>query len=149
MAAPRPAHPTTALAVAVVALGAGLSGCTSTSVLTLGVGDCLHAADLERGESVSDIVTVPCDEPHDAEIFASRDLPAGDYPGLDGVRAEAENFCLPEFESFVGIAYLESELDVYPLLPTSDSWEQEDDRTILCIAVAPEDVTGTLEGAER
>ena len=149
MAAPRPAHRTAAVTLGALALAVGVGGCTSTSVLTLGVGDCLHSADLERGESVSDVATVPCEEPHDAEIFAATTLPAGDYPGLESLRTEAENYCLPEFETFAGLPYLSSELDVYPLLPTSDSWEQEGDRTILCIAVAPEDVTGTLEGAQR
>ena len=146
MAVPRPAPTMVPIVVALSA--AAMTACSSTSVLTLDVGDCLNADDL-RGNSVSDVAKVPCDEPHDAEIFAKLDLPEGDYPGIDEVRATAENFCLPEFEEFAGRPYLESDLDVYPLLPTQDSWVSEDDREILCIVVAPEDVTGTLEGSDR
>ncbi len=134
--------------VAAIVLVAGATACSDTSVLNLEVGDCLDSADLV-GDSVSDVVTVPCDEPHDAEIFAELELPPGEYPGLDAVRAEAEDFCLPKLEEFVGVSILESELDVYPLLPTPDSWEADDDRVILCIAAAPENVTGTLEGSQR
>jgi hypothetical protein len=133
---------------AIVLLAGVVTACTSTSVLDLSVGDCIDSEDL-AGDSVSDVVTVPCDEPHDAEIFAELELPEGDYPGIDEVRAAAEDFCLPELEEFVGTPLLESDLDVYPLLPTADSWTADDDRLILCIVVAPEDVTGTLEGSER
>lgn len=137
-----------ALAGAALLVAVGATACTDTSVLTLRVGDCLDSVDL-AGDSVSDVVTIPCDEPHDAEIFADLELPDGRYPGIDEVRTAAEDFCLPALEEFVGIPLLESELDVYPLLPTVDSWTADDDRVILCIAVAPQDVTGTLEGSGR
>lgn len=129
-------------------VGAGLTACASTSVLTLSVGDCLRSADLAAGQ-VSDVATVACSEPHDAEIFAELSLPDGDYPGIQGVRSAAENFCLPALTEWVGVSYLDSDLEVYPLLPTEDSWTGEDDRVILCIAVVSEDVTGTLEGSAR
>lgn len=135
------------LAVPLLSAG-GLGGCASTSVLSLEVGDCLRSSDF-AGEEVSDIPRVSCSDPHDAEVFAATELPEGDYPGITAVRAAAEDFCLPAFEPFAGITYLDSELNVYPLFPTEDSWNTLDDREILCIVVAPEDVTGTLEGWGR
>ncbi len=123
------------------------AACGSTSVLSLEVGDCLRSADLEAEPGVD--VAVDCGDPHDAEIFAATELPVGDYPGIDFLRAAADDHCLPLFEDFVGIGFLNSELDVYPLLPSEDSWNSSDDRTILCVLVAPEDVTGSLEGVAR
>ncbi len=136
-----------ALAVPALAL-AGLAGCSSTSVLDLEVGDCLES-DAFAGSEISDIATISCAEPHDAEIYSAMELPEGDYPGVEAVRSEAEDYCLPAFDDFAGIGYLDSELVVYPLFPTEGSWNEQDDREILCIVVAPEDVTGTLEGAAR
>lgn len=139
--------------VAATLVAAGLvataaTACRSTSVLDLTVGDCLRRSDLQP-EQIENIATVSCGDPHDAEIFASTQLPEGDYPGELAVRTAAEDFCLPEFETFVGISYLDSELEVYPLMPTEDGWNSLDDREILCIVVSPTDVTGTLEGAAR
>lgn len=137
-----------AAAAATVLTLAAAAGCSSSSVLDLQVGDCLSSADF-TGEEVSTLPTVRCSEPHDAEIFAATELPEGEYPGVEAVRLAAEDFCLPAFEEFVGISYVDSELAVYPLFPTEDSWASDDDREILCIVVAPEDVTDTLEGAAR
>jgi hypothetical protein len=138
--------------VAVVLAGLSLvllpvAGCGARGVLELQVGDCLHSSDL-RAEPAVD-VAVDCGEPHDAEIFAATQMPDGPYPGLEAVRAAADDFCLPLFADFVGIEYLDSDLDVYPLLPTEDGWNSAGDREILCVLVAPEDVTGTLEGSAR
>lgn len=120
---------------------------SEAGVLTITVGDCLDAASL--GEEVETVATIPCGEPHDSEIFAATLLPDGDYPGDDVVWEEAVDYCLPEFDRFVGVAFEESELDVFPLYPTEGSWNLADDREVLCIVVAPEPVTGTLRGAAR
>jgi hypothetical protein len=138
--------------VAVVLAGlalvlAPLAGCGSRGVLELKVGDCLRASDL-RAEPAVD-VAVDCEQPHDAEIYAATELPDGPYPGVEAMRAAADDFCLPLFAAFVGTDYLASELDVYPLLPSEDGWNSAGDREILCVLVAPEDVTGTLEASAR
>jgi len=133
----------------VVAVPAGtlLTACGTGSVLDLGVGDCLRAADLSAAPPVD--VAIDCSEPHDAEIFASTEMPDGPYPGIDALRVAADDYCLPRFEEFVGVSYLDSELDAYPLLPSEDTWNSAGDREILCVLVAPEDVTGTLRDAAR
>lgn len=133
----------------VVAVPAGtlLAACGTGSVLDLGVGDCLRAADLSAAPPVE--VAIDCAEPHDAEIFASTEMPDGPYPGIDALRAAADDYCLPRFEEFVGVSYLDSVLDAYPLLPSEDTWNSAGDREILCVLVAPEDVTGTLRDAAR
>lgn len=124
-----------------------LGACTSTNVLALGVGDCLQSDVLEG--DVSDVAVVPCSDPHDAEVYAILGLTGEGYPGIEAVSTAAEEFCLPEFEQFVGVSYPDSEIVVYPLLPTQDSWTEQGDRDILCIAVAPEPVQGSLKDAGR
>jgi hypothetical protein len=143
---PRPRRVAAVTAVAALAAG-GVGGCSSGTVLELEVGDCLHSSDL-RAEAVVD-VAVDCSEPHDAEIFAATELPDGDYPGVEAVRTAAYDYCLPLFDGFVGVPYLSSDLDVYPLLPSEDSWTSAGDREILCVIVAPEDVTQTLANSQR
>jgi hypothetical protein len=147
MASGRRTRAAAALGVAGM-MATGLGACSSTSVLALSVGDCFASEDVV-GSEISDLATVSCEEPHDAEIFASIELDEGEYPGADAVLAAAEDFCLPRFDEWAGISYLDSDLDVYPIYPTADSWNSQDDRTILCTAVAPEDVTGSLEGVGR
>ena len=133
--------------VVAVQAGALLTACGTGSVLDLEVGDCLRSADLSAAPAVD--VALDCAEPHDAEIFASTEMPDGPYPGIDALREAADDFCLPRFEEFVGVAYLDSDLEAYPLLPSEDTWNSAGDREILCVLVAPEDVTGTLEGSAR
>ena len=143
----RTGQPTITAAALVAATLVGLAGCAEPSVLTVSVGDCLASADLASGQ-VSDVTPVPCSDEHDAEVYAELALPDGEYPGLASVRAAAENYCLPQLEEFVGVPYLSSDLDASPLLPTSESWAAGD-RTVSCIVVAPENVTGTLKGSNR
>lgn len=121
---------------------------SEADVFTLAVGDCLDSAEL--GEEVETVPTVPCDEPHDTEIFASTQLPDGDFPGDDAVFAAADEFCLPEFESFIGLPYDSSEIYYQPLTPAQVGWEELGDREVLCMAVDEAGgVTGTLQGANR
>ena len=64
---------------------------------------------------------------------------------------ETANACGPAFDTFVGLAYEDSTLDIYQLFPTEDTWEQLDDRLISCLIYDPSnpEVTGTLAGAAR
>ncbi|MFC4556249.1 septum formation family protein [Georgenia faecalis] len=123
-----------------------LAGCSGSSVLELEVGDCLRSPDLEA-EEVSTVETLECSEPHDAEVYAELTFDGDEYPGTSTVQADSEEFCLAEFEPYVGIAYEESEIYMTTMYPTEESWDQADDRTALCILLPQEDVTESLEGA--
>lgn len=151
---------------AVVAVGVTVSGCSAllgpaepvrddetgeiteaseADVLALRVGDCLGPNDLEG--DIESVATTPCSEPHGQEIYASTVLPEGDYP--EDIEALADDFCMGEFEGFVGLSYEESELYLAPMYPLQAGWESLDDREVLCLISAEEDVTGTLKGAAR
>ncbi len=118
------------------------------------VGDCFNEPaggvsedELQEIESIS---AVPCDQPHDGEVFHDFQLPDGDYPGDDAVLEAAAEECIGQFDGFVGMAYDDSALDAYPITPTEDSWNQVDDRTVSCVVFDPAgQATGSLRGAAR
>lgn len=136
-----------ALVVGVVA-GACSDG-DSTSVFDLGVGDCFDDESLEA-EVLFDVPTVPCSEPHDNEIYFEYSMTETDYPGREATLDAADQRCLDEFEGFVGIDYFESDLDLFSIVPTQESWT-DGDRTVLCVLYALDmsQLTGSMRGAAR
>jgi len=114
---------------------------------TLKVGDCL-ASVASLGSEVTKLPVVPCDQPHEGEVFAEKTLADTDSP--DSASSTAEDFCVAQFEEFVGVPYdSETTLDVTSLYPTLTSWEQGD-RLIQCIVYDKDGgVTGTLKGSKR
>jgi hypothetical protein len=135
---------------AVLVTAALVTVACSAEVLSLEVGDCFEDPEGDQTE-VADVETVDCDEPHDNEVFHTFELPEGDFPGEDAIAEAFVAECIDDrFEAFVGTDYVESEVDVFPLTPTEDSWDRADDREVICAAYVPgERVEGTLEGSER
>ena len=112
-------------------------------VFTIAVGDCFD--DEGEGE-ISSVPIVPCDQPHDNELYYEFTLADGDYPGDDEVGTQANDGCLGAFPDFVGLAYEESTLDYFPITPTSASWSGGD-RVVQCAIYDPAGpITGTLAG---
>jgi Domain of unknown function (DUF4328)/Septum formation len=104
------------------------------------LGDCLDLPSdvtaIVTGESVDVLAaqTRPCTAPHDAEVIAVLEHPApagAAYPGEVALFDHAASVCMPEFESVVGIAFYESALDIFTVVPT-DGW-QFGDRQITCV----------------
>jgi len=114
-------------------------------------GDCFQTP---SGAVIVDIETVLCSAPHDAEVFAVVDHPAAvgePYPADGELEAFAVDACGGPFEEFVGLPYGTSVLDIYFLYPLAPRWTALDDRTIVCAAYDPADLSirGSLEGANR
>lgn len=155
---------------AALALALGLTGCSAISsllggsgaaapdrddegavatsatadVFEMAVGDCLNEP---TGTEVYEVEFVPCDQPHDYEVFAEQTLPDGDYP--TDVDTQAETFCVAEFETFIGVPYEESTISVTWFTPTAESWESGD-QLVSCIVTDPAgQSTGSLAGAAR
>lgn len=164
-----------ALAAVTVAAAVGLSGCSlinqftpasqpvrdadtgevteqvdNADVFAVRVGDCLNTSEVSSTEEVSDVPVVPCDQPHEDEVYYAYDLAEGNYPGEEAIKADAQATCVPQFTTFIGLAYEESALDYWPMYPTAGSWDGGD-REVLCVAWDPSGakVTGTLAGAAR
>jgi hypothetical protein len=121
------------------ALLVGLVACSDDDgepVIDLGasaVGTCLDFGD-EVGADVERLPEVPCEDPHTHEIFAVVDSSNETYPGFEALEAEAQAACFEPFEDYVGISAFDSELFYSWLVPTLTSWEQDDDREIVCVA---------------
>lgn len=160
-----------ALTVAIVAVaGLGLTSCSLLNQVTntterdddgqvvegnddadafsIQVGDCLNDASLSG--TVTTVPIVPCSEPHDSEAYYADDLPPGDFPGDEEIKAAADELCYGAYEPFVGIPYEESSLEFSYYMPTGDSWANLDDREILCVIYDPAgQVTGSLANAAK
>ena len=102
----------------------------TVDALDLKVGDCM--AEDSDAEEVEAVDVLPCTEPHDSEVYAAMDIEAGAYPGEEAVDTMAQDFCLAEFQPYVGTDYSVSALDVGYLTPTPTSWTLGNDREILC-----------------
>lgn len=119
----------------------------TADVFQLNVGDCMNSVDAEE---VSEVPAVPCGDPHDDEIYYEFTLPDGEFPGNDAIYEAADAECLPQFETFVGLAYEESVFDYYPYVPTEGSWNGANDRVVQCVIY--EDgvrTVGSLAGVAR
>lgn len=115
-------------------------------VFALQVGDCL--GDTGTGE-VAEVAIQPCDEPHDSEAFHAFEVEGEEFPGTEAMAAEAAQ-CQEEFEAFVGRPVDESTLEINYYAPTQQSWDEADDREILCLVYDPAGpTTGSLEGSAK
>lgn len=114
--------------------------------LSIQVGDCVNLPDSEYVESLE---ALPCADPHDAEAFEAFDMADGSYPGDDVVQDAAIFGCYDAFEPFVGKDYETSQLEMYWLYPTPETWREYDDREILCMVTSLDGskLTGSMRGA--
>jgi hypothetical protein len=122
------------------------------------VGDCVDNVVTDSASTeVESVGGVPCAQPHQAEAYHAFDLPEGDgtFPGDAAVGEQADAGCIAAFQGFVGLAYEQSALDYTWLVPTLASWDERDDREVLCFVIEPGPtgelipLTGTVAGAAR
>lgn len=106
---------------------------TVLDAFDLQVGDCFNDAGTDEVRSVE---VVPCASGHDFEVYHQFELEGGSFPGDDVIEQAWVEGCLAEFETFVGVGFDESQLDISAVFPTEASWEQLDDRVILCSVTA-------------
>jgi hypothetical protein len=140
---------------AVSSLRSQVSG-GDTDVFDLSVGDCVDdplEPESDNLVEVEAVESVPCDEPHEAEVYAVVDLPGGDsaaFPGEDSISRQADEVCFGRFEQYVGTAYEASTLAYSYYMPTSQSWD-EGDREVACLASDYEGelITGSVRGSGR
>ena len=72
------------------------------------------------------------------------------FPGNDATLESSALRCLEQFTPFVGSDFLESDLDLFPITPTAQSWD-EGDRVVYCAlyAVDLSKLTGSMRGSGR
>ena len=86
------------------------------------------------------------------EVYAIADHPremVRRIPAMTRWIPTAGATCLSEFESYVGIAYEDSRLDLSYILPVRDGWERDDDREFICFLydLNLEKLSGSMQGA--
>ncbi|WP_340696775.1 septum formation family protein [Cellulosimicrobium funkei] len=128
--------------------GGEVTEASNADVFSVQVGDCIVSSKLDDADLVESVPVVPCSEPHDAEVYAETELPAGDYPGDEAVTTSAEEFCYGAFEPFVGLPYEESAHEYWYFTPRADGWTRQGDRVVQCVLdTNGTDVTGSLQGS--
>lgn len=139
------------LVLVVVALALVATACSGdTSVFDLAVGDCFNdQADLSQTE-VSSVATVDCAEPHDNEIYFEYSMTDAVFPGNEAALDAASLRCLDQFDAFVGLDYRDSELELFAITPTVESWA-EGDRVVYCAIYALDlsKLQGSVGGSRR
>jgi hypothetical protein len=133
--------------------GRGSSGeITKAGDLTasdLRVGDCFDLKD-PSAEEIGDVKAVPCTTEHEYEAFFVGSMPGGDYPTEETFSNWVETNCTPAFASFIGKPYDDSQLDIFWLQPTKETWINAD-RSIQCAVYHPQikRLTESLKGTAR
>ena len=120
------------------------------SVPELLTGDCFDDPEPDELNAIDEVEVVPCEVPHDNEIYYSFDLAEGTLPGTDALFEISAGQCLPAFDAFVGIAFELSEMDVFPLTPTPAQWE-DGHRTVHCVLFNLDlsELVGSARGTAR
>ena len=110
-------------------------------------GDCFDDSE-GWGDEISSLPGVPCSEPHDNEAYAVITVDLPEYPGDDAMGEMAMEKCLGRFDAFVGEAYENSVLDIFPMYPSEGSWAQAD-REIVCAVydMNYEKLVGSVQGS--
>ena len=114
-------------------------------------GDCINFP-TDQGDGVGSFGAVACTEPHDGEIFELFDITGFDeFPGEQVLAQESDAGCFNAFESFIGLDVNESMFVVQRVSPSEDTWNDLDDREVICIVVPPDGMplTMSLEGVAQ
>jgi hypothetical protein len=121
-------------------------------------GDVVTANALDEGDCVVDEATltsaqveaIDCGQPHVYELIGRFHVTGQEFPGDAELNAQGQERCTGQiFEDYVGIDYASSVTYVSPLNPTRETWEQADDRTVLCFAHTSDQTptTGSVQGS--
>lgn len=150
------------LGLLAVLLGLMVSGCAAngprntsgqvtasatTDAYSIRVGDCIGAL---PSESTERLTLIPCNQEHHWEAFATSNLTGTNYPGATAIAEQARRECGRVAKGFLGSSVERTKFEVTSLTPTKASWEQAQDREVMCLVGSSErTITGTLAGAGK
>jgi hypothetical protein len=119
------------------------------AAIDLRVGDCFDLKD-PSAEEIGDVTALPCTTEHEYETFFIGTMAEGPFPSEDGFIDWLDGNCRPAFDAYVGMAYENSELDIFWLQPTSEAWGQGD-RSVQCALYHPRihRLTESLKGSAQ
>ena len=131
-------------AVALAGRGSSSDAAGEVSASKLAVGHCVDG--LRESDDLTSLPVVPCGQPHEGEVFALVDLPAGPYPGDEDLKRSAQDECLRHFETYAPSSVADDKVELFYLHPSPLSWA-DGDRSITCVATDPTAKrTGSLKG---
>ncbi len=114
------------------------------------VGDCFDMTDATADE-FSEVEARPCTQAHEFELFHVVNWTGSDaYPSDAAIDQFIGEKCLPAFDTYVGMAYQASTLEISSSFPTPESWDAGD-RGFQCLIIDPldDELTVSLENASR
>ena len=110
-----------------------------SAIFSLKTGDCLDPS----GQTYT---LVSCGTPHDAEVFATFELPSGQWPGNTAVAADASSGCASRLTGYLNPQLAISLASTY-VYPDATAW-QAGTRTVVCeVKAASGQLTGSVKGA--
>ena len=115
----------------------------SESVFDLRTGDCMN--DLEETAVELSVDVTPCGRAarRRGRVGVLPDRVHA-WPGLPFVARQAERRCPQEVESASAGAPRPDEIETFYFHPTEESWDQNNDRAVLCVAIFPSRRRGAL-----
>jgi hypothetical protein len=112
---------------------------TKSAIFSLRTGQCIDP----HGQSAS---VLPCDTPHDAEVFATFTLPDSKWPGDSAVQTAASSGCSTRLTAYINPQLAISLASTY-VYPNAVAW-QAGTRTVICeVTAASGQLTGSVRGA--
>lgn len=135
--------------------GHSKSGPHSVSAFDIQPGQCLLPPK-DVHQEISSLQVTSCDKPHTQEAYAvvkydGADSDAGaTYPSEAILAKFAEGACGQRYQSYVGIAYQDSSLFFTYLLPSPRSWQEGNDRSIICfVTTTGAELTASVKGTRQ
>ena len=102
-------------------------------VLAINVGDCIQLPG--SAGQVTSVEGVPCDQPHDAQVYAEFDLPDGPFPGQAALDQQSGQGCYDRWQAAVGTVYEDDTVYDFTLFnPSPQGWD-DGDREVQCMLV--------------
>jgi len=115
------------------------------SVFDLVKGNCVDGAGLTDG-LVTTVRVVDCSEVHTHEVYYSARYPEATFDATK-ISNYANDTCLAQFATYVGIDYARSRYQYLHIVPTQESWTRDNDRDIVCVAFEENaTITGSIAG---
>jgi hypothetical protein len=132
------------IVVALVVVGLGLTACSDAEVTAndLEAGDCVEDQDTLNSTEVD---SIDCDESHAFEVIGKFDVDdADEYPGADELSAQGDERCQGDiYSEYTGEDFDPAgEYLATSVYPSQETWDEADDRTIICLAL-PADGSST------
>jgi Septum formation len=129
--------------------GGQIVGAGDMQVTDVRAGDCFDLKDPDD-EEIEDVSAKPCTEPHEFEMFFVGNLPDGPFPADSVINAYLETECIPAFDAYVGMPYAQSQLDIFPLIPSPGGWSAGD-HAVQCALFDPidEELTSSMRNSGR